>query len=478
MKKMTEKLAWTAWAATVAVALSACADGAGLAHRAQMRDGASVGLPTAAQATTPTGVAWWEAFGDARLNRLVQMALEHNPSLKVAGARLERAQAWAAAVDSTGRPQLGANLDLTRQRFTETGMVPPPLAGSVRNTGTAQLAGLWELDFFGKHRAALASALGSAKAAQADEQAARVLLATQVARAYVQWARLNSQLEVAQRTLAQRQGLAQLVRERFEAGLDSQLELRQSEGGLPEARQQIEALREQVELVRNGLAALSGRPAAELPDQAPALSDLKPLALVPHIPADLLSLRADVAAARWRVQAGSSEVEQARARFYPNINLTAFAGFSSIGWNRLLQGSSEQWGVGPALHLPLFDGGYLRSNLRAKNAELDLAIETYNATVLEAMHEAADQIASLRSIAQQQDEQRGAHQAAEAAYAIALQRYEKGLANHLQVLNAESAVLAQRRLAADLQARQFDAQVSLVRALGGGYVPEAGQSPL
>jgi NodT family efflux transporter outer membrane factor (OMF) lipoprotein len=197
------------------------------------------------------------------------------------------------------------------------------------------------------------------------------------------------------------------------------------------------------------------------------------MALQGNIPADLLGRRADIAAARWRVEAATSDVKNAKTLFYPNVNLTAFAGFQSLGFGKLLKSGSEQWGVGPAISLPIFEGGKLRANLRGKSADLDVAIESYNAAVIDAVRDAADQVASAQSITRQQTEQRAAQTAAEGAYDIAVQRYRAGLGNYLNVLTAETAVLAQRRLAVDLAARALDTQVALARALGGGWQPPA-----
>ena len=159
----------------------------------------------------------------------------------------------------------------------------------------------------------------------------------------------------------------------------------------------------------------------------------------------------------------------AKTQFYPNVNLVAFAGFSSIGLGRLLDSGSQQWGVGPALRLPIFDAGRLRANLRGKTADLDAAVESYNAAVIDAVRDVADQVASSQAIVRQQTQQRAAQDAAESAYEIAVQRYKAGLGNYLNVLTAETSVLAQRRQAVDLAARALDTQVALIRALGGGY---------
>ncbi|RYF71339.1 MAG: efflux transporter outer membrane subunit, partial [Comamonadaceae bacterium] len=288
---------------------------------------------------------------------------------------------------------------------------------------------------------------------------------------YIQWARLNDQLTVAKRTLAQRDETLQLVRDRVSAGLDTRLELRQSEGGLPEARQQIGALNEQIAVAQHALDALVARPNATQTLSAPSLASLHDVALQPNIPADLLGRRADIAAARWRVEAATGEVAGAKTLFYPNVNLTAFVGLQSLGLDNLLKSDSAQWGVGPAIRLPIFEGGRLRANLRGKAADLDAAIESYNASVLDAVRDAADQVSSAQSVTRQQAQQREAQTAAEGAYEIAVQRYRAGLGNYLNVLTAESSVLAQRRQAVDLAARALEAQVGLARALGGGWQP-------
>jgi NodT family efflux transporter outer membrane factor (OMF) lipoprotein len=260
--------AFRATALALSLGLSACAILPDTASNAKPRDAASLGL-TGAQMGSAVAEQWWREFGDEQLNGLIAGALENNPSLKLAQTRLARARAVSDIAAAADRPQLNGSLDLTHQRFTATGLYPPPLAGSIQDTGTLQLGASWELDFFGKNRSALDAALGAANAAQADAQAARVLLASQVARSYFQLLRINEQITVAQRTLAQREETLRLVRDRVSAGLDTRLELRQSEGGLPEARQQIEALQEQAALTRHALSALTGQPGTALPSESP-----------------------------------------------------------------------------------------------------------------------------------------------------------------------------------------------------------------
>ncbi len=462
-----------ALSALLVAVLAACANPAGIAPKSQIRDATSLGLAFGATADSPIAADWWREFNDAQLNRLIDVALDttagHSPSLKIAQTRLARAQAVTELVGAASGPQVNAGVDLTHERFTANGLYPAPLGGSIRDIGTLQLNGSWEFDFFGKNRAALDAALGNAQAAQADAQAARVLLASQVARQYFQLARLMDQLSVARRTLAQREETLSLVQARLKAGLDTRLELRQSEGDLPEARQQIEVLNEQAQLTRNALSALLGEPKAADAITPSSLAAITSIATVNRIPADLLARRADIAAARWRVEATGQDMVSAKAQFYPNINLVGFVGLSSIGLGRLVSSGSEQWGVGPALRLPIFDSGRLRANLAGKSVDVDAAVESYNSVVIEALHDVADQIASVQSISRQQVEQRQAQAAAESAYALAVQRQKAGLVNKLQVLGAETRLLASRRQEVDLSARALETQVALIRALGGGY---------
>ena len=456
--------------------LSACANFSGISPKATVLTPAALGLDSAT-GTPPAAVPaldsqWWLLFGDAQLTQLVDQALAQSPSLRVAQARLARAQAGLELVGAAGGPQVNGSVDLNRQRFPAHGMYPAPLAGNIFETGTLQASASWELDFFGKNRAALDAALGQARASEADGQAAAMLLASNVVRSYFALVRINAHIGLAQRTLAQREQAKGLVQDRVNAGLDTQLELQQSESALPDARFQIELLQEQRSLTLNALAALTSQPNMALALTERAQAAIKSIAVSNSIPIDLLGRRADIAAARWRIEAATRDIDSARAQYYPNINLTAFAGFSSIGFDKLLQTGSDQWGVGPAIRLPLFDSGRLRANLRGKTADMDAAVESYNALVIQAVHEVTDQLTSAKAITRQQTEQSAAQISAESAYSIAVQRYQAGLGNYLGVLSAETAVLSQRLQGVDLTARALDTQVQLIRALGGGYTPD------
>ncbi len=425
---------------------------------------------TVADAAWPAA-DWWKRYEDPQLDRLVDEALKDNPTLRAADARVRRALA-AAGVVHASRMQLTGNADATYQRFSENFIFPPPFAGSwmTQSDLTANLN--FDLDLWGRTRALYEGALDEAHAAQVDSDSARLLLAASIVRAYGQLQRAYDQLDIAQALLTQREDVLKLVAQRKAAGLDSALELKQAEAALPEARERIAQLNEAIALTRHQIAALMGQgPDRGLAIERPRMTAGDAPVLPTRVPADLIARRPDMAAQRWRVQAAVRNTDAARAEFYPNVNLVAFAGFQAIGLDKLLNPGSAVAGVGPAIHLPLFDAAKLRAQLAGRHADYDIIVEQYNQSLADALRDVVDQLASLRSV----DEQRGHADAgvkiAREAYDLALLRYREGLGNYLQVLSAESQVLGQKSLQADLAARQRDASVNLARALGGGYEP-------
>ena len=423
-------------------------------------------------ASSPLTSEWWKAFGDPTLDALVAQALQGQPSLAVAKARVDRMLAMTDMSQASALPQVAVGLDLTRQRYTENGLYPKPIAGGVYSSGTMQVGAAWSPDLFGQHTAEIASSLSQTQAARADASAAAVSLAAQVSRAYVTLARLGAQHALAQRTVAQRQHQFRLTSERVNAGLDTQLEQRQAETAWLEAQNQSEALSEQISLVRHQLAALTAQGPSAYDSLLPRLDQLTLDAMPVTLGADLLGRRADVVAARWRVEAAVHDVDVAQTQFYPNVSLGAFAGVNAIGLDQLFNNGSRQVGITPAIRLPLFDGGRLRAQLKGRQGDLDVAIAGYNSVVLEAVKEASDAISSSHSLRRQQQEQTQALAAAQAAYQVSVDRFNAGLTHQLAVLNAETQWLAQRRVAVDLQARELDNRVALMKALGGGWRDE------
>jgi NodT family efflux transporter outer membrane factor (OMF) lipoprotein len=432
----------------------------------------SLGL-AADKPTTPVDAQWWHQFGDAQLDALVAQALEGSPSLGAAAARLTSAQAVVDATRGSEAPQVGFDTSVKRELLSRNGIFPPPYGGSIFNQSDATFGLSWDADFFGRQKADLAAAIGGARAARADADVAAQQIATQVVRAYFSLARLESQRAVAQRTYDQRKQMLSLISQRVQAGLDTVVEQKQGEGALPDTLAQIESLDEQIDLTRHMLAALTAQPMQALATLAPTLDQLHVSPQPPVLGADLIARRPDIAAALARVEAAKQQVVSQRAKFYPDINFSAAIGLDSISLGHLLELPSKTWNFGPALHLPIFEGGQLRAQLKGKGADRDAAIQAYNQQVIDAVREAADAATSAASIGRQLNLQRQALEASQASYDFSQKRYGQGLGNALIVLNAETQMLSERHLEVDLEYRALDVQAQLMKALGGGWTATA-----
>ena len=459
--------------ALVTLALGGCASFAGIHTQASLLQPLQAQPDNPADSAMFPQQAWWQAYHDTQLDALMRQALAASPDVKIALSRVRRAQAAAAEADSVRYPQLGAAASVTRERLSENDIYPPPLGGAVVDTATLRATAQWQLDLFGKNRATLDAAVGQTRAAEADAQAARVVLTSQVAQGYFNLARLQAQQRLDALLLAQREHSLQLVQLRVGAGLDSTLAQRQAQAEVPQIRAHSAALGEQIALQRHALAALLGAEPAATAGLNAALP-ITPLPSPPaQMPAELLGHRADVVAARWRVESDLRGIDAAKAGFYPNINLSAFIGFDAIGLSNWLTAGSRTLGLAPAISLPIFDAGRLRAQLKGRTAETDEAIEQYNASVLAALREVADALSSWRSLQAQLGEQSVVSSALDSASGLALQRYQAGLSNYLTVLAAQSAALEQQRTMLDLQARAYSLNVALIQSLGGGYAAPA-----
>jgi NodT family efflux transporter outer membrane factor (OMF) lipoprotein len=414
---------------------------------------------------------WWRQFQDPALDSLIADALHDNPSLDTAAARLRKADAMATAAGAALQPQLSLNASTTYERLPSTYIYPPPYGGTWQWQSQALVNGSYTLDLWGKNRATMEAALGQAHAAAVDALAAELTLTTGLVHAYIQLARASDQLDLANDTLEARAKVFDLARRRVAAGLDSQVDLKQAEAAVPAAREQIAVWRENVALARDQLAALAGRgPDVGAAIARPPTMTVSAHALLPsHVPAELIGRRPDVIAQRLRVEAALRDVTAAKAAFYPNIELTAFAGLQSLGLSRFFEAGSIFTGLGPAVTLPIFDGGALRAGLAGKSADADAAIAAYRQALVTALQEIADELASSQSVATQTADEGQAVTVAQQAYDLAVLRYKDGIGTYLQVLTTETQLLAQKSLAVDLRARDLDLAVNLIRSLGGGF---------
>ena len=413
---------------------------------------------------------WWTALGDPQLDALIREALQDSPTLAVADARARQAQAQAGLADAARRPTLGAAARYTGVQLPGT-IAPEPLGGELQASTVLMLDFKWSPDLWGGDRARYEAAVGQARAAEVDAQAARLTLSTNVARSYIGLAQAQDAIDVAGRERARAERLLALALQRVEAGLDNQLQLRQAETAVAIARQQAQASAQQADAMRNALSALLGKgPDRGLGIAAPRLLQAPSPTLPAVLPSELLGHRADVVAARWRVEAASRGIEASAAQFKPSVDLNAIVGLASGGLSDLFSGDALLGFGGPALSLPIFDGGGLRASLANSNAGFDLAVANYNQSLVAALREVADALQAARSLDAQIATVETAVEAATAATSLADTRYRAGLGTQLDVLSAQRPLFQLEQQRSGLRAQRLLASVDLDRALGGGLV--------
>ncbi|MGF6904896.1 efflux transporter outer membrane subunit [Paraburkholderia sp. GAS348] len=465
--------------AILAAVLSACANYAGIHSDKQMarpqQFATTQSLPGESGHWPAAG--WADQFGDAQLKALLEEALKGSPTIAQARARIAGAQAYVETAKASTMPRVDADYSLTRQQFSGTAEVPPPYAGSWQTQNSGLLTASYDLDLWGKNREALKAAVSQLQASEADAEVVRLTLTTAIARTYNQLARLYVLRDIAQQEVERREQIDRITAGRIATGLDTQVERKTAQANLATARSALAALDGSVLTTRYQLAALMGEgPDRGLAIARPALGVGDEVRLPDNLPADLVSRRPDIVAARWRVDAITHEVKEAKAEFYPDINLSAAIGLDSFGFGRFLTAASRTASAGPAIHLPIFDAGELRAQLKGRYADFDDAVATYNQTLISALSGVATQLAQIRSSDVQLGDAQTAQQAAREADDLAITQYKGGLTNQLTVLNADMNALRADQAVANLLMDRRDQQIALASALGGGYVDTSSDS--
>lgn len=414
---------------------------------------------------------WWTTYGDAQLNTLVDEALADSPDLAAATARLQRAQAMTQVSGAALKPQVSANAAFTEERLSYNNLLPrATMPHGWNDYGRVSLDFRWELDFWGKNRAALAAATSELEASHAELAQARLMLASGVAASYAELSRLYANRDTAVQSVDIRQKTAELFARRYANGLETRGSLREADARRAVAEGALLALEEQIALQRNHLAALLGAgPDRGLLITAPTLKLDHSFGLPPELAVNLLGRRPDVVAARLQAQAQASRISEKKAEFYPNINLSAFVGTQSLGLNNLSKDGSRIGSLGPAISLPLFTAGRLQGELRGTQARYAETVANYNATVTRALQEVADNAVSQQALGQRLQKAQDAVEAASESHRVARNRYDGGLANYLEVLTAEDGLLNSLSAQTNLRSLSFTLDINLQRALGGGY---------
>ncbi|HKU00983.1 MAG TPA: efflux transporter outer membrane subunit [Paraburkholderia sp.] len=469
----TFKLAMSLMCAAV---VSACANYAGI------HDDRQVATPQQYETTQSLpaeggrwpSADWADQFGDAQLKALIGEALKDSPTIEQARARVAAAAAYAQTAKAGTMPRVDADYSATRTQYSSAALIPPPYAGSWQTESKGLLTASYDLDLWGKNREALKAAVSQTEASRADAEMVRLTLSESIARAYNQLALQYALRDLARQELARREQIELITSGRIATGLDTEVERKTAQAGVATSRARLAALDGRIVTTRYQLAALMGAgPDRGLAIGRPTLEAGEDVRLPDNLPADLVSRRPDIVAARWRVDALTHEVKEAKAEFYPDINLSAAIGLDAFGFGRFLTAASRTASAGPAIHLPIFDAGALRAQLKGRYADFDNVVAAYNQTLVTALSAVATELAQIRASDAQLVDSQTAQQAAREADELAVKQYKAGLTNQLTVLNADMNALNADEAVVSLQMSRRDEQIALAAALGGGYVDQS-----
>ncbi len=420
---------------------------------------------------------WWVVLNDRQLENLIDLALKNSPDMQLANASLMNASAMVMAADAQFDPSVSADASMSRARLSRSQdySFQGHRYGTIYNLG---LSGSYSFDLWGGERDAWEGAVNNQRAAQVDHQAARITLSTAIVQTYVQLSNAYSLQDLAQKDLDRTNRIVDITSRLLKHGLTSEDRLYTAQSGAAAAKQTLKKRELVVSQLKNALATLVGQG----PDLAntihrPSAHMDTELTLPRELPANLLAHRPDIVAAKWRVEASSKEIDSAKTRFYPNINLSATAGFKAMLGDAVFGEESQAWSVQPAISLPLFTTG-LKANLIEKTAGYDSAVAQYNKTLVNALGEVSDNILAMQSMEKQLDDAHQSMNLADKSYHITEKRYEAGMGSQLEVLMAEQQLIQAESSFTLLKNQQQEQQVMLVRSLGGGFhqAPEQQQA--
>jgi multidrug efflux system outer membrane protein len=405
---------------------------------------------------------WARFFGDARLQRLLTLALDNNRDLRVAVLGIERARAQYQVQRADQWPSIGAGITGSRQ---------PASSGDAVRVYTAGLQlSAYEIDLFGRVRSLSDAALAQYLASEEGRKAAQISLVGAVARAYLALLADDEMLALTQRTLGTRQESLKLTQLKFDNGAVSELDLRQAASLVEGARAAWAQLKRQRALDENALVLLLGQP---LPRDLPPPATLATTAVAPDVPAglpsDLLNQRPDIRQAEQQLRAANASIGAARAAMFPRITLTASAGSASGELSGLFESGSGAWSFSAQLLQPIFDAGRNRANLEVSKVDRDIAVAQYEKSVQTAFREVADALAGRDTLGEQYQAQQAQADAEGARFTLSDLRYRNGVASFLDLLDAQRALFTAQLSALQVRLAQLQNQVTLYQALGGGW---------
>lgn len=417
---------------------------------------------------------WWEVFNDSQLNALEEQLNQANQNIALADANFRAARALVreARADYFPTVTTSPSIILSRQSGAATHSSVSPGRQSVNYT--LPFDATWEPDFWGRIRNSVVASASEAQATAADLQNVRLSVEAELAFDYYQLRSLDAERRLLDTTIVAFQQQLELTRVRFQTGIASDEDVAQAETQLETTQAQATDLGIQRAQLEHAIAILTGQAPATFSIPVAPL-DAQPPAVPVGLPSQLLERRPDIAAAERRVAEANADIGVTRAAFYPSLTLGASGGFESTAIASWFTWPARFFSLGPTLTQTLFDKGRRRAATDVAFAQYDATVASYRQTVLTAFQEVEDNLAALRILSTELDQQNAAVASAQRALSLATERYKSGIDSYLNVITAQATLLNNQRTAVNLQMQQMTATVQLIKALGGGW--DASQLP-
>jgi NodT family efflux transporter outer membrane factor (OMF) lipoprotein len=412
---------------------------------------------------------WWEVFGDPGLNKLEEQVARSNQNLKVAEARFREARAAIRFNRASQFPTISAAPSASYVKSSDfSPSFPSKIQEASKGDFVLPFDLSYELDLWGRVRRSVAAAREEAQASAADYETAKLSLEAELALDYFELRSADAQEQLLDDTVKAYTDNVQLTLNRFNRGVAPKADLAQAQTQLDTTRVQDTDVTVQRAQFEHAIAILIGKPPAEFDLPAAPLTYQPPSTPI-GLPSQLLQRRPDIAAAERRVAEANQQIGIARAAYFPTVNLDGTVGFAGSQGSNWFSWPSGFWAVGPALAETLFDAGRRRATSESARANYDATVATYRQTSLTAFQEVEDNLAALRILEHETQQQQQAVASSQESLQLFTNRYKGGVDTYLQVITAQTIELANERNAIDIQRRRLDASVLLIKALGGGW---------
>jgi multidrug efflux system outer membrane protein len=456
------------WLIAVPLLLTGCTVGPGYKRPAVTVPDVYRGLAPEAGPQNTTSFAdekWWTVFQDPQLQALIRETLSQNYDVRIAAARILQAQAVLGITRADQFPTITGGASSSNDRFAATRITP----AFETSPSQVNLSLFWELDFWGKFRRATEAARANLLATEWGQKAVMSTLVSNVASAYFQLLELDLEMQISRSTLASRKDSLRLVEVRAKGGATSLLDVRQSEQLVYTAAAAIPDLERRTEQQENLISILLGKnPAAVTRGKPLVESPILPTVPV-GLPSSLVERRPDIQSAEQQLIAANARIGVAKAAYFPQISLTALAGYQSPALTNLFTGPAGLWSVGGQLVQPIFTGGRIRSNVKLTEAQQQEAVLVYQQSIQQAFREVSDSLVAYRKNQEFRAQEELLTNSAQDATRLSDMRYRGGVTSYLEVLDSDTRYFDAQLGLAQAQLNERLALVQLYNALGGGW---------